>query len=237
MKSLAVNLHPPLEDGCDTCHEGGHDELMEGGGTELCLFCHDDPAEGHSVPHDALELGSCTECHNPHASAQQGLVKTPGAGPCGDCHDEQVAGPDEAQHGVIDLLGCRACHEPHGGEGEKLLRASGPELCLSCHGGGIQRTPGDDERVLLLDHFEVSAAALAGLRILNLSVDDQKGHPVPDHRVLGTPTPEELKRVDTTHKGPLTCLTCHDPHKGQSSQLFRWQASSVMEACQACHPK
>ena len=237
MKSLAANLHPPLEDGCDTCHEGGHDELMEGGGTELCLFCHEDPSEGHEVPHEALELASCTDCHNPHASAQEKLVKAPGAGPCAECHDDQAAGSDEVAHGVIDLVGCRACHEPHGGQNDRLLRLSGAELCLACHPSGGLRVPEGVPSVRLLDRFELPAAAAAQIAGVRLSADGQRNHPVPGHRVLGTPTQAELAVTETSHTGELTCLSCHDPHKGRTRQLLLWNAESAMEACQACHQK
>jgi predicted CXXCH cytochrome family protein len=238
-KLLARNLHPPVEDGCDTCHEGGHDELMEGGGSELCLFCHDDPSEGATVPHEALELASCTDCHNPHASAQEKLVKAPGAGPCADCHDEQVAGPDEVAHGVIDLVGCRACHEPHGSPREKLLRAAATSLCLSCHGPNAFRLGDEHTAVTLLGRFEVPGVAAQAISRLQLSANGQRNHPVTGHRVLGVPTDEEMKhlKVETTFSGELTCLTCHDPHKGRSSQLFRWEAESADQACLECHPK
>ncbi|MFQ5349298.1 MAG: cytochrome c3 family protein [Thermoanaerobaculia bacterium] len=238
-KLAARVLHPPVEDGCDSCHEGGHDQLMEGGGTDLCLFCHEDPAEDAAFPHEALELASCTDCHNPHASAQDSLVKSPGAGPCADCHDEQVAGADEVAHGAVDLLGCRACHEPHGGDREKLLRRTGPELCLSCHPSGGLQVPDGAPTFTLLDRFEIPAAVSREISALALSADGLRDHPIAGHRVLGQASEEELiaAKVETTFTGELTCLSCHDPHKGRSSRLFRWGAAASAEACQACHIK
>jgi predicted CXXCH cytochrome family protein len=237
-KLLAEHLHPPVEDGCDTCHEGRFDELMEGGGSELCLFCHDDVGE-HPVPHAALEFGSCTECHNPHATAQEKLVKAPGAGPCAECHDEQTPGEGEVAHGVIDLVGCRACHEPHGGENEKLLRQTGAELCLSCHAAGAVQAADDASLATLAGRFEVRAVDAAAVRPVLLSPDGQRNHPVAGHRTVGKPTEAEIQaaRVESTFEDELSCLTCHDPHKGRSRQLFRWNAANAAEACQACHLK
>jgi predicted CXXCH cytochrome family protein len=235
---LARYLHPPILDGCDLCHEGSFNELMEDGGSELCLLCHDDVGEaaaGASVPHAALELGACTDCHNPHAAAQEKLVKAPGAGPCADCHDDVLPGADEVGHGVVDLLGCRACHEPHGGEREKLLRRVGPGLCLSCHDPRAHEIQGSGETVLLLDRFEVPAGFARTMATLRLSADGQRDHPVADHRVLGSPTAEELERTKVSFTGELVCLTCHDPHKGRSQALLRWNAASSLEACAACH--
>ena len=72
---------------------------------------------------------------------------------------------------------------------------------------------------------------------LNLSEDNQVGHPLESHRVSGVPTEKELKKTDTTFEGELNCLTCHNPHKGRSKRLFRWNAGSVTQACLQCHPK
>lgn len=239
MKLLAANLHPPVEDGCDICHDGAYNKFLEGGPPDLCLFCHDDIQEiidTAQVPHGALELGTCTDCHNPHASPQERLVKAPGAGPCADCHDEKVPGPEEAGHGVIDLIGCRACHEPHGGSREALLRAEPPGLCLSCHNPRNVRIDEEAGTALLLNHFEVPAQVARGIASLRLSADGQREHPVAGHRVQGEPTEEELRGVEVTFEGELTCLSCHDPHKGRVS-LLKWNAASTLEACLHCHPK
>jgi predicted CXXCH cytochrome family protein len=241
-KLLAAVLHPPLLDGCDTCHEGSANQVMEDGDSALCLICHDDvgeSAEQAEVPHPALEVAVCADCHNPHASAQASLVKSPGGGVCTGCHDDQAAGAGEIVHGVIDLLGCQACHEPHGSGNPKLLRLGGNELCLSCH--DPSRLPEQEEPgvVSLLGRFDVSAATAKNIASLRLSPDGLQGHPVPGHRVLGTPTEEELKsrNVESTFEGEFSCLTCHDPHKGRSEDIFRWDAASSMELCLQCHPK
>lgn len=236
---LAEFLHAPVEDGCDLCHTGAFNELEEGGGNDLCYLCHDDIAEqveAAAFPHEALDLGECRDCHNPHASPQERLVKSPGAGPCVDCHDEQAPADGEVAHGVIDLLGCRACHEPHGGARELLLRDEPTQLCLSCHGGTLEVAPGE-ETVVLLDHFVVPTATAQAIVRLRLSPDGQRDHPVVGHRVLGMPTAEELKRAETSFTEELTCLICHDPHKGRSRKLLRWDAEFADEACGACHAK
>ena len=241
-KLLAQNLHPPVLDGCDTCHEGAFDELYEDGTSGLCLICHDDVgefAESAPIRHAALEVGSCVDCHNPHASAQEGLVKAPGAGPCGDCHEEQLPGEDEVAHGVIELVGCRACHESHGGDKERLLRQEGAELCLSCHGAEAVQVADGAPTATLAGRFEVPSSSAREIAPVLLSPDGQRNHPVAGHRTLGTATETEIRgaKVETTFEGELTCLVCHDPHKGRSPGLFRWGASSQSEACQQCHEK
>ncbi len=237
---LANHVHPPVLEGCDTCHDGGAGELFEDGESALCLMCHDETGEAAAaapVPHAALEVARCADCHNPHASAQQHLVTLPGGGECLMCHEDQAAGPDETAHGVIDLIGCRACHEPHGGSRPKLLRAAGADLCLSCHEPSRAGLEGVEGTVRLLGRFEVSVAAVRDFATLRLSADGLRGHPTPKHRVLGQPTARELERVDVVFEGEMTCLRCHDPHKGKSKTLLRWNAVTSMQACSQCHAK
>ena len=139
-KALARYLHPPVTEGCDACHQGSASKLVEDGNPPLCLTCHEDvgnAAKAAKVPHAAMEAARCVDCHNPHASPQQRLVKAPAGAPCLACHTDQAAGAGESAHGAITIVGCQSCHEPHGGSRPKLLRAEGNDLCLGCH-----RTPG-----------------------------------------------------------------------------------------------
>jgi predicted CXXCH cytochrome family protein len=237
---LAQNLHAPILDGCDTCHEGSWNQVAENGESSLCLICHEDIGEASeeaATPHPAMEIARCADCHNPHASAQDKLVKAPRGEVCTQCHDDQAAAEGEVNHEVIALIGCQACHEPHGGEGETMLREQGNLLCLSCHSRDLLNTASSDSDLTLLGRFKVSRTQAEAMASLRLSADGQVGHPLSDHRVSGTPTPEELERATVTYEGDLTCLTCHDPHKGRSRLILQWGAASSMEACMHCHPK
>jgi predicted CXXCH cytochrome family protein len=237
-KLLATNVHAPILEGCDTCHEGAWNQVMEDGESSLCVMCHDDIEElstAATVPHAAMEMARCADCHNPHASRQERLVKHPEGAVCTQCHDDQSPADGETAHGVIALIGCQACHEPHGGNQETLLRSSGNDLCLACHASDALRAD-KQGLVRMMNRFEVPAEETAGVGVLELSADNTSGHPVALHRVLGFSTKAELKRADATFEEELTCLACHDPHKGRSA-LLRWNAASPMEACLQCHPK
>ena len=237
---LEANLHPPLLDGCDTCHQGSWNHLEDDGEAPLCLGCHSEigeRAEAAAVPHGAMEMGSCTPCHNPHASREPKLLRSPPASACAECHDDQLAGDGEVAHGVITAIGCQACHEPHGGERPSLLRAEGAELCLACHGraAGEQIAAGIPLRVF--DRIEVPLEVARGLPILRLSANGERNHPVTGHRVLGRVTEQETARSGARFEGELTCLTCHNPHKGRSALLLQWNAATPAEACSRCHQK
>jgi predicted CXXCH cytochrome family protein len=235
---LARTLHPPVTEGCDTCHEGSARDLAEDGDSALCLMCHDDIGEAAAaaaVPHPALEMARCADCHNPHASAQDHLIALPAGGECAQCHEDQTAGPGEVAHGVIELIGCRACHEPHGGSEPRLLRKSGSELCLSCH-DRRRFAENDSPTVRVLGRFELPAEDVMEASLL-LSADSDHGHPVLGHRTLGTPTKRELRATKVDFEGELRCLTCHDPHKGRSRLLLNWGAVAGVDACTQCHTK
>ena len=47
----------------------------------------------------------------------------------------------------------------------------------------------------------------------------------------------DVKETDTEFEAELTCLTCHDPHKGRTRTILNWDASSPTDACLHCHPK
>ena len=235
------SVHEPFRDGCDTCHEGSASQLMEGGGTELCVVCHDDVMEyaGQArVPHEALELGTCIDCHTPHASPRPRLLKARTVEVCGECHDDQVAALGQTQHGVIDAIGCHACHLPHGGESASLLREENPDLlCLSCHDPGRLNLDDAGETITLLDSFEVTTETAKRMGNLRLSADGERNHPILNHRVLGTPTEEELAHIETSFEGDLRCLVCHDAHKGAMDHLPASTESGEPVTCDTCHQK
>lgn len=64
-------------------------------------------------------------------------------------------------------------------------------------------------------------------------------HRTPDHLVLApAPSPSpKVRPTKSVFKGELSCLACHDPHKGKSGRLLRWGAVSSADACLNCHPK
>ncbi len=234
-KLLAENVHPPVLEGCDTCHEGASNRVIEDGTKSLCLLCHDEVGqriEQAHVQHAAMEVAECTDCHNPHASKQANLVRHPAGRVCTECHEEQGAGSGEVAHGVIDWIGCEACHEPHGGRRPGLLRLTAQELCMSCHVN--QRSPADGSSSIL-ERFDFVPEEREAVTGLTLTAGGREGHPLPRHRTLGAPTAQELRSTDATFEGEFDCLSCHDPHKGRSRELLRWGATSVSDACVQCH--
>ncbi|MEW5877261.1 MAG: cytochrome c3 family protein [Acidobacteriota bacterium] len=225
--------HPPFAEGsCDACHEGSAQKVMEGGSRKLCFACHSDMEENLAKGdvHGAVEAGECVACHSPHASRQSSLLKATPASVCGECHPDQLPGPGETAHGVIKVLGCQACHQPHQGK-DKLLRKEGPELCTACH---VAKAT-SELQVTLFGKFTVPREQWSQWARLRLTPDGTRNHPVTGHRVLGTPT--AAGRNKSSFTGELSCLTCHDPHKGQGRALARQGQDGKPVTCETCHAK
>lgn len=234
------SVHAPFEDTCAGCHRGSASELVAGGGSALCFACHADLEQeirSSSVPHDALEMAECVDCHSPHASRQRRLLRAPEGGVCQSCHEDHAGGAGDFAHGTIDWFGCQSCHQPHGGDKPALLREVGNALCLGCHGENAA-SPTDDGTLELRSGFTVPAHRSANLHLVDLDPWQTRGHPIRNHPVSGVVKPKGRTRVAKSLVGEeISCRSCHDPHAGSSRGLFAYGAGSSAELCVACHPR
>jgi DmsE family decaheme c-type cytochrome len=111
---------------------------------ETCFQCHKDRrAEMARSSHMPLREGkiTCSDCHNPHGSATDGLLReTSINATCYKCHAEK-RGPFLFEHAPV-RENCANCHDPHGSVNEFMLKVSRPKLCFECHGFGHGGTAG-----------------------------------------------------------------------------------------------
>jgi predicted CXXCH cytochrome family protein len=233
------SIHAPFREGCSNCHDGSAGRLVEDGNA-LCVTCHDDVADAvatATVPHAAMEMAECIDCHSPHASRRQKLLRSSGEGICTSCHEEQAGGEGETVHRAISWIGCHSCHLPHGGAEEHLLRASGNDLCVGCHVGS--RVEVDANGVVRLDGGYVLRGERArGLKVIDLDPFGRENHPIPGHPVSGVIDGKGRSEVAKSLVGrEMSCRLCHEPHAAASAQLFTWKAKTQTELCIACHPK
>jgi predicted CXXCH cytochrome family protein len=112
----------------------------------------------------------------------------------------------------------------------------GNELCEGCHLAGEVVVHGNE--VKLADGYVLYSNRARALKVVDLDADRQRNHPIPNHPVTGTITPERGSDIPKTLEGTqMTCLSCHVPHTAASRQLFAYGAESRAELCTACHPK
>ncbi|MBU1700045.1 MAG: hypothetical protein KJ970_09115 [Candidatus Eisenbacteria bacterium] len=126
--SIIVEFHRrsshPLEAGyleCTDCHELGMagNTLTAIGFDWRCQECHAEHSGPFPFEHDVVNKhlvngGGCIECHEPHGSGNDRLLKQPGNGLCNQCHGIPP-GHQLAHSGLGVRLQCIDCHsEIHG---------------------------------------------------------------------------------------------------------------------------
>jgi DmsE family decaheme c-type cytochrome len=111
---------------------------------ETCFQCHKDRrAQMFRSSHMPVREGKmvCSDCHNPHGSATEALLRENSINDnCYKCHAEK-RGPFLFEHAPV-RENCTNCHDPHGSINEAMLKVSRPRLCGECHGIGHGLTSG-----------------------------------------------------------------------------------------------
>lgn len=132
--------HEARDLACTNCHHVMEDisersQLAKATEIETCGQCHiERRAQLMRSSHMPLREGkmTCSNCHNPHGSVTDDLLKANSVNEnCYTCHAEK-RGPFLWEHAPV-MENCSNCHEPHGSNHEKLLKVSKPRLCQQCH--------------------------------------------------------------------------------------------------------
>lgn len=221
-------------DSCTDCHETvAEPHPQKGKATfkltatepELCANCHD--AFGKKAHgHEPVATGSCSTCHDPHASAQPKLLLAEQRQLCGDCHSDQVGA--KHLHGPVSAGECTACHAPHESDQKALLLKTGDALCFDCH-GDVQDG---------LKKKTVHAAVEEGCTTCH----DPHGAAQPKllaeaggalcfqcHDDIGAKAEKAAFPHAALDEG---CTSCHAPHASDQAKLL---LAPEKETCTACH--
>jgi DmsE family decaheme c-type cytochrome len=109
--------------------------LFKDNQTQVCFGCHPQiRAQILRVSSHPIQEGrvACTDCHNPHGSTTDHLLREETTNEtCYRCHAEK-RGPFLWEHEPA-REDCTNCHTPHGSVHAYLLKARTPWLCQSCH--------------------------------------------------------------------------------------------------------
>ena len=134
------SVHERNEVACSDCHNpmarlSTNGLMAKTSLNETCFQCHKTiRAEFQRRSHMPLPEGklTCIDCHNPHGSVTEPLLKTDTVNEtCYQCHAEK-RGPFLFEHAPVQDS-CLNCHSPHGSNHDKLLVTARPVLCQQCH--------------------------------------------------------------------------------------------------------
>ena len=120
---------------CHRLHVKRDPIFARGSQSEVCYGCHKIQRaefERNSVHPVRYGKMQCSQCHNPHGSFTEALLKTNTKNEtCYVCHAEK-RGPFLWAHAPVQE-DCGLCHEHHGSMHTPLLKAKTPSMCQSCH--------------------------------------------------------------------------------------------------------
>ncbi len=155
---------------CNRCHEEtdskGHQFRMSAEPPAQCLACHEEVAADLADPkarphrHKPVDEGRCLDCHEPHASNHQTLLRAPNADLCLRCHEDTskaIAALAHA-HAPAEQKECAACHTAHASPHDGLLverfaaeryvaydEGQNYALCFECHDSELLEDEETDE--------------------------------------------------------------------------------------------
>jgi DmsE family decaheme c-type cytochrome len=135
---------------CHKLHQGSAQKPTRKEMAALCYGCHQgvrmkfSQFSHHPVPEEKMV---CADCHEPHGTTQDYLLKGQTVkAMCTRCHME-YQGPFVYEHADV-TENCANCHNPHGSPNDPLLATAQPFLCMQCHAGHLGRTDRSAEGTL-----------------------------------------------------------------------------------------
>ncbi len=195
--------HAAVTEGkCTECHQKPTSLKTKKKTTQLCRECHKDMVDQtfnkNRVHWPLVDKVGCVNCHDPHATKEQKLLKGSIVNVCGRCHADTV----ELQEWSIknpknDYLcepvkkgNCIACHSPHAADNVLLItqKSVTNDLCGRCHDWETHST-------------HPIGAKIIDNRNKNLTVEC-----LTCHQACGTGNKPAMLTFSTTYE---LCLQCH----------------------------
>jgi predicted CXXCH cytochrome family protein len=191
---------------CTACHQKATSLKTRRPATELCKGCHKKMVEqtfGQNRVHwPLLDNVGCLNCHEPHASKEQKLMKGPEISVCGECHSDTVELQELSKENPknknlcepVKSGNCTTCHSPHASDNVLLVTQESIsfDICAGCHNWEHHSTHPIGEKII-------------DQRNRNLRVDC-----LSCHSGCGTGNKPFMLPFNTTYE---LCVQCHVEEK------------------------
>jgi predicted CXXCH cytochrome family protein len=215
-----------------------------------------DLAHGHAP----ARKGECGSCHEPHQSAQRGLLRQKAGELCLSCHKGLAKRLAEGTaHAPVARGMCLTCHAPHGTANAGMLKREGGAMCAVCHDfkkpalaakhpgmalEGTRCTTCHDPHVMGKNrqHLIRPFPHLPYARGECTSCHTARGAKalVASGKDLCLKCHDSAKafaNLPSQHSpvnGGLQCLSCHEPHAGQAVNVLKKGGDAL---CFECHDR
>lgn len=158
---------------------------------------------------------------------------------CANCH---ATGVNYKERTFAEFnIGCEACHGPSAGHTKepakvKAVIDSNTENCGRCHIRA--RMKGDLKKFNYPVHYELNKPETL-MKDLDPEPYTAPGSFWPDQKNANRHRQQHLEWIKGAHSkvSGLTCLTCHDPHKGSLTYRTGQLRGDVRSLCGTCHAK
>jgi len=170
--------------------------------TQLCRECHQDMVDQtfnkNRVHWPLVDKVGCLNCHDPHATKEEKLLKGSIVDVCGKCHGDTVElqkwsinnPKNEKLCEPVKKGECTSCHSPHASDNILLFpqQSTGVELCGRCHEWQTHSTHPIGEKII-------------DPRDKNLTVEC-----ISCHKACGTGNNPAMLPFSNTYE---LCIQCH----------------------------
>lgn len=128
---LREKLHRPFADrACQQCHATANTMAT-------CLGCHDTILSSFNGQFSHIVNGSeaisCFNCHSPHASRHDALIKQAPGEACRQCHSGKFERRSRSLYLHPNATHCTDCHQLHSSARPGMRKADNDDACVSCH--------------------------------------------------------------------------------------------------------
>ena len=190
----------------------------------LCAPCHNMQPDTGQLKNSAAKNNPCGSCHQ--RMLEQPFVHGPeGVFQCIDCHDSKNTDP-RWQVTKAEKVLCGECHIDKMDEYLQNPFVHGPVAvghCITCHDPHASGEPAQLNAPINSLCTECHGTVKEGEHVVRGS--KKAGHPLSKSKDPLNP------------ERSMSCVSCHNPHSGKSSDLFVRNLSGRFSLCQECHKK